>query len=156
VDTNRVGYIRLEYVVNVYSDVYSHKYFYIKYRKKREKKENYLYLKTMDKDRNIWVNVIHDFIILTSNYRREKKNKRNKIKGLQNNYEEGGASKEVVEINNKLSHSLSKNSMKIKYLNKKNVVETSSNIDNEESYTKSPELGHVVKDMGKNMYNYSD
>ncbi|SBT32244.1 conserved Plasmodium protein, unknown function [Plasmodium ovale wallikeri] len=155
VDKNRVGYIRLEHVVNVYSDVYSHKYFYVKYRKKREKKENYLYLKTMDKDRNIWVNIIHDFIILVSNYRREKKNKRNKIKELTNVYTEG-ASKEEIEMNNKLSRTFSTNSMKNKYLEKKNMAETMSNVDKGEEHANETELSHIFKDMSKNMYNYSD
>ncbi|GAB64992.1 hypothetical protein PCYB_041940 [Plasmodium cynomolgi strain B] len=155
VDKNRVGYIRLEYVVNVYSDVYSHKYFYIKYRKKREKKENYLYLKTVEKDRNIWVNIIHDFIILVSNYRREKKNKRNKIKELTDNYAEG-ASKEAIEINKQLSRSFSTNSIKNKYLNKKNVADTLSNVDKDEGHTKDPELDQVLGDASQNMCNYSD
>ncbi|KNA01427.1 hypothetical protein PVNG_01869 [Plasmodium vivax North Korean] len=155
VDKNRVGYIRLEYVVNVYSDVYSHKYFYIKYRKKREKKENYLYLKTVDKDRNIWVNIIHDFIILVSNYRREKKNKRNKIKELTDNYAEG-ASKEAIEINKQLSRSFSTNSIKNKYLNKKNAVDTLSNVDKDEGHTGAAELDQVLGEDAKNLCNYSD
>ncbi|GAW79502.1 hypothetical protein, conserved [Plasmodium gonderi] len=155
VDKNRVGYIRLEYVMNVYSDVYSHKYFYIKYKKKREKKENYMYLKTMDKDRNIWVNIIHDFIILISNYRREKKNRKNKIKELTNNYAEG-ASKEIIEINKQLSRSFSNNSIKNKYLNKKNIVDTLSNVDKDENHTNVHELEHDLKNISQNMCNYSD
>ncbi|CZT98120.1 hypothetical protein PFMG_02936 [Plasmodium falciparum IGH-CR14] len=154
-DKNRVGYVRLEYVANVYSDVYSHKYFYIKYRKKNERKENYLYLKTIDKDRNIWVNIIHDFIILVSNYKRERKNKKYKIKEFKDNLIED-TPKEILEINKTLSRSLSNNSMKNKYLDKKKKVEVLSDMDNEENYMNSGDLGPVFKDMSKNMYNYSD
>ncbi|SPJ08349.1 conserved Plasmodium protein, unknown function [Plasmodium sp. DRC-Itaito] len=154
-DKNRVGYVRLEYVVNVYSDVYSHKYFYIKYRKKNERKENYLYLKTIDKDRNIWVNVIHDFIILVSNYKREIKNKKYKIKEFKDNLIED-TPKEILEINKTLFRSLSNNSMKNKYLDKKKKVEALSDMDNEENHMNSGDLGPVFKDMSKNMYNYSD
>ncbi|CXH94224.1 conserved Plasmodium protein, unknown function [Plasmodium berghei] len=155
IDNNRVGYIRLECVKNVYSDVYSHRYFYIKYRKKNEKKENYLYLKTVDRDRNIWINIIHDFIILVNNYRKEKKMKKNKIKELTTNYIQG-KSQEEIEINRKLSQSFSKNSIKNKYLEKKNFIETLSNADEENYKTNDNELDNILKDMTKNMYIYSD
>lgn len=72
-DRNRVDYVKLENVLNVYSDAYNHRYFYVKYTRKYEKAPSYLYLKSVDRDRNIWVNVIHDFIILINNYKKEKK-----------------------------------------------------------------------------------
>ncbi|CRG98771.1 conserved Plasmodium protein, unknown function [Plasmodium relictum] len=155
VDNNRIDYIRLEYVVNVYSDVYNHKYFYIKYKKKNEKKENYLYLKTVDKDRNIWINVIHDFIILINNYKNEKKSKKKKLKE-KNKQDKKRTSREIEDNNNSLSHSLSMNSIKNKYLDKKYKVDTLSNIDNEDDYKSHVDLRSIYKDMNKNMYNYSD
>ncbi|WBY54996.1 protein CERLI1 [Plasmodium yoelii yoelii] len=81
--------------------------------------------------------------------------KKNKIKELTTNYVHG-KSQEEIEINRKLSQSFSKNSIKNKYLEKKNLIETLSNADEENYKTNDNELDNILKDMTKNMYIYSD
>lgn len=81
--------------------------------------------------------------------------KKNKIKELTTNYIQG-KSQEEIEINRKLSQSFSKNSIKNKYLEKKNFIETLSNADEENYKTNDNELDNILKDMTKNMYIYSD